>query len=86
MLVSLFDGIGALARAAHLAGLPIEGVVCAECDEAARRVSHHHFPRPLVVDDVAKLDEAFVRDCRRQFARVSLVLVGGGFPCQESAR
>jgi len=83
LIVSLFDGVGSLAHCAHSAGLPIAGILSAECDPAAARVAATHFPRAVHLDDVSKVDGECLKDLRRQHARVSLIILGGGFPCQE---
>lgn len=79
LVVSLFDGVGALRVALdclrgriHLSGgLP-----------EANRVVEPFFPDVVSVGDVASVTDEHVLEWRMRFASVGLVLLGAGPPCQ----
>ena len=82
LTVGLFDGIAALRVAVDLLGLHIIGHVCVESDPHAVRVVESHFPELRHVTDVRAVNEALVREWSRDFSQASVVVVGGGPPCQ----
>ncbi len=80
--IGLFDGIGALRVALDLLEVEVAGHISVECNGAASRVVESHFPGTCVVDNVHLVDEAMVREWACRYSQVSLVLLGGGPPCQ----
>lgn len=81
-MVSLFDGIGALRVALDVLGLQVLGHASVESNPAAARVVEAHFPGSVHVPDIALVDEAMVVSWSLRFSQCSVVLLGGGPPCQ----
>ena len=82
LTVGLFDGIAALRVAADLLGLEVMGHISVEKESTAQRVVTSHFPETKHITDVAAVTEAEVQGWAREFSQASLVLIGGGPPCQ----
>lgn len=82
LTVGLFDGIGALCVATDLLGLQVIGHVSVETNKHAARVVESHFPETRVLHDVQDVDDTEVREWARVYSQASVVLVGGGPPCQ----
>lgn len=82
LTVGLFDGIGALRVATDLLGLQVIGHVSVETNKQAARVVESHFPETRVLQDVQEVDDVEVREWARIYSQASVVLVGGGPPCQ----
>lgn len=80
--IGLFDGIAALRVALDLLEVEVAGHIGVEMNPAAARVVESHFPDAVWVRDVQDVDEAMVKRWSTQFSQVSLVIVGGGPPCQ----
>lgn len=58
------------------------GHVSVEVQESAQRVVEAHFPGAIAVSDVRDVDEIMVQHWATLFSQASLVLIGGGPPCQ----
>ena len=82
LVVSLFDGIGALRVALDALRVPVGGYVSVEISPEANRVVESFFPDVVCVGDVASITEEDVLQWRMRFANVGLVLLGAGPPCQ----
>ena len=82
LTIGLFDGISALRVATDLLGLEVLGHVSVEPDQHARRVVESHFPEVRHVSLVQDVDDDMVREWGRVYSQASVVLVGGGPPCQ----
>ena len=82
LTVGLFDGIGALRVAIDLLGLESIGHISVEKGKEARRVVESHFPEVKHYAAVESITKATVREWGRDFSQASLVVVGGGPPCQ----
>ncbi len=80
--VGLFDGIGALRVALDLLNAEVIGHISVEVNSQASRVVESHFPNVILVDNVESVDAALVQQWSGRFDQVSLVLLGGGPPCQ----
>ena len=80
--IGLFDGIGALRVALDLVSANVVGHVSVESNNAASRVVESHFPETIFVEDVALVDKAMVREWACRYSQVSVVVLGGGPPCQ----
>eukprot|EP00438_Fugacium_kawagutii_P021191 Skav201588 [mRNA] locus=scaffold152:522075:528206:+ [translate_table: standard] len=80
--IGLFDGIGALRVALDALGVQVLGHVSVETQESAHRVVEAHFPGCIFVSDVRDIDETMVQGWSTTFSQCSLVLIGGGPPCQ----
>ena len=80
--VGLFDGIGALRVALELLGVEVIGHVSVEKSPEARRVVEASFPNVVVVHDVEEVNETMVRTWAGDYSQASLVILGGGPPCQ----
>lgn len=82
LTIGLFDGIGALRVAADLIGLQLIGHISVESNAQASRVVESHFPDAQFVQDVQAVDWDMVREWARCYSQASVVLLGGGPPCQ----
>jgi len=82
LTVGLFDGIGALRVAVDLLGLHVLGHVSVEPEAAAARVVESHFPETRHIDTVQDVTAEIVREWARDYSQASVVLIGGGPPCQ----
>ena len=82
LTVGLFDGIGALRVAADALGWNVLGHVSIEKNKAAARVVETQFPNAVLVSSVEEVDREVVMQWAQKFSQVSVVLVGGGPPCQ----
>ena len=80
--VGLFDGIAALRVALDILKLPVAGHISIEKNPEAQRVVEAAFPDTIVVDDVEKVDLAMCQEWALRFSSVSIILLGGGPPCQ----
>ena len=80
--IGLFDGIGALRVALDLLKVEVLGHVSVESNPYASRVVEAHFPGTVVVPDVNKVDAEMVSSWSTTFSQCSLVILGGGPPCQ----
>ena len=82
LVVSLFDGIGALRVAIDALHVPVAGYVSAEISEDARRVVESWFPEVRHIVDVKDIDENEVSSWCLLYPGVSAVILGAGPPCQ----
>ena len=82
LVISLFDGIGAMRMILDVLRAPVSGYISVERDPAAQRVLESFFPSSLFVPDVAEIDIRMAQSWARKFPRTKLVLVAGGPPCQ----
>eukprot|EP00438_Fugacium_kawagutii_P032414 Skav234917 [mRNA] locus=scaffold840:917441:922639:+ [translate_table: standard] len=80
--IGLFDGIGALRVALDLLQVPVLAHISVESNPVAQRVVEAHFPGTEIVDDVQHVDEAMVAKWRGKYSQCSLIVLGGGPPCQ----
>ena len=80
--IGLFDGIAALRICCDLLGLQVLGHISVEQAEGAKRVVSSHFPESIAVSDVKEVDDNMVAQWARDFSQASLVIIGGGPPCQ----
>ncbi|CAK0833613.1 unnamed protein product [Prorocentrum cordatum] len=84
LIVSLFDGVAALAVAVSRLPVDIIGMVCSEVDKPARRVVRLRWPgtadwgdiRSISEKDVAKLADTYYSLC-------DVCVCGAGSPCQD---
>ncbi|CAK0842826.1 unnamed protein product, partial [Prorocentrum cordatum] len=84
LIVSLFDGVAALAVAMSRLPVDIVGMVCSEVDKPARRVVRLRWPgtadwgdiRSISEKDVAKLADTYYSLC-------DVCVRGAGSPCQD---
>ena len=82
LCVGLFDGISALRVALDLIGVQVIGHVSVDKHQPARRVVESHYPGTLFYEDVNEITEKEVLTWTTRFSQCSLVLLGGGPPCQ----
>lgn len=80
--IGLFDGIGALRVALDLLSVDVAGHISVEQSKAATRVVEASFPSVISVQDVSLVDLAMVREWSCLYSQVSVVVLGGGPPCQ----
>ena len=82
LVVSLFDGIGALRVAVDALRVPVAGYVSVEICPEARRVVESWFPEVVHMEDVASVGDDAVQEWCLRFPSVVAVLLGAGPPCQ----
>ena len=82
MVVSLFDGIGALRVAVDALRVPVAGYISVEICPEARRVVGSWFPEVVHMEDFAKVGLDEVKEWCLRFPGVVAVLLGAGPPCQ----
>eukprot|EP00438_Fugacium_kawagutii_P014258 Skav215743 [mRNA] locus=scaffold106:20958:23971:- [translate_table: standard] len=82
LTIGLFDGIAALRMAADSLGWCVVGHISVERSKEASRVVESRFAGSIIVPDVTQVDDELVQSWANQFTQVSLVVVGGGPPCQ----
>ena len=82
LVVSLFDGIGALRVALDLLQVDVVGYISVEKDIRAKRVVESVFPQAIFIDEVEQVDDKMVAHWVTLFSQCSLVLLGAGPPCQ----
>ena len=82
LVVSLFDGIGALRVALDCLRVPVAGYISVEIDDAASRVVESFFPDVIRIQDVAQVDLEMVAEWSLRFTSVSMVILGAGPPRQ----
>eukprot|EP00435_Cladocopium_sp_Y103_P073845 s126_g45.t1 len=82
LVISLFDGIGALRVALENLKVPLAGYVAIEKDEKASRVVESHFPSCTFCPDVNAVSSADIRAWGAKYPNCCAVLVAGGPPCQ----
>eukprot|EP00438_Fugacium_kawagutii_P016696 Skav227640 [mRNA] locus=scaffold58:167510:174958:+ [translate_table: standard] len=82
LTIGLFDGIGALRMAADVLGWCVTGHISVEKSTEASRVVESRFAGSIIVPDVCLIDDEMVARWASQFTQVSLVVIGGGPPCQ----
>ena len=82
LVVSLFDGIGALRIAVDALQVPVAGYVAAEISPEARRVVESWFPEVVGIEEVKSIEEHEVSSWSLRFPGVCAALLGAGPPCQ----
>ena len=80
--IGLFDGIGSLRVALEVLSVEVLGHVGVETNPAAARVVEANFPGSIWVRSVEDVTDDTVQSWSCMFSQASLVLVGGGPPCQ----
>lgn len=80
LIVSCFDGIGAVRRAWQMLHLEAAGYIAIECCPLARRVVAASWPHIIAVDNIMAINRAVVRSWGHLFPHVRHVLYSGGFP------
>ena len=80
--IGLFDGIAALRVALDVLEVEVAGHIGVEMNPSAARVVEANFPDTIWVKDVQEVDEDMVKLWSTRFSQVSVVIVGGGPPCQ----
>ena len=84
MVVSLFDGIGAVMCGLSRLRCRIVAYASSEIDKPCRRLVRKRWPGVIELGDVTKItDEALETLWRSVCFQVDLVLAGGGSPCQD---
>ena len=82
LVVSLFDGIGALRVAMNLQNVSVCGYISVERNASARRVVESNYPGVVHYDDVEGVEESTVVEWSLRSSQCSLVSIGAGPPCQ----
>ena len=85
LVISLFDGIGAMRVIMDILRAPVADYISVDKDPAGQRVLESFFPSSLFVSDVSDIDIPMVQSWARKFPRTKLVLVAGGPPCQSAS-
>lgn len=81
LVVEMFSGMGGLKRALDLLGLVPQGVISVDNHPASKKITRMHCRHAITIDDVTKITKDMVGEWRRQFPRVTRVLIAGGWPC-----
>lgn len=82
LTIGLFDGVAALRVAMDLIEVDVIGHIAVEMDDSATRVTEANFPGTIRVHKVEEVTGIMVREWSCKFSQASLVLIGGGPPCQ----
>ena len=84
-IISLFDGIGGLRRAAERLRLPVPLYLSAEVCPNARRVVRASWPGVVELDDVRAVIRSFLAPLILRAAEIgcSHIAVGGGWLCRD---
>lgn len=82
LTVGLFDGIAALRVAADVLQWNVLGHISVEKSTEAARVVERRFPSTIFVADVQSITLDMVKEWSTRFPQVSVILLGGGPPCQ----
>ena len=84
LVISLFDGIGAMMVALARLDCQIVGYVSCEVDKACKRLTRTRWPGVLELGDVTKVDANLMEHLVASVGyKVDLILVGAGSPCQD---
>lgn len=83
LLVELFAGLGGLALAGKLAGLPILGIFVMEIEKFARKVALQGSPNSVIATDVLEVALQDIRRLAYTFLGVIGVIIASGSPCQD---
>jgi hypothetical protein len=86
MVIEEFGGVGSLTEALKLLGICPAGIVFVEADEKLRRHFKQRHPDAIVFPSIEKVSELDILTWRKCFPNVTLVLHGGGWPCQDQSR
>eukprot|EP00435_Cladocopium_sp_Y103_P006537 s2887_g2.t1 len=84
--VAEFGGAGSLTEALKLLGISPIGIVFIENDEKLRRHFKQRHPDAIVLPAIEKVARKDVITWRKFFSKASIVLHGGGWPCQDQSR
>ena len=82
LVISCFDGIGALRVALDVLRAPVEGYISIEKDSRARRVVESAFPSCDHYEDVTEISKKDVDNWAAKYPNCKAVLIAGGPPCQ----
>ena len=84
LVISLFDGVGALMAALTRLKCRVVGYVSCEIDKECKRITRRRWPGVMEFGDVTKVDAAKIELLHHAFGRdLDVVLVGAGSPCQD---
>ncbi len=83
MLIELFGGIGSGRRALQLLSIEVACFVSVDMSEEARRVTERTFLGVHHFNDVRAFGREQLRDLRRKYARIWLIIITYGAPCQD---
>lgn len=86
LVIEEFGGVGSLTEALKLLGICPAGTVFVEADEKLRRHFKQRHPDAIIFPSIEKVSELDVLTWRKCFPNVTLVLHGGGWPCQDQSR
>eukprot|EP00438_Fugacium_kawagutii_P010947 Skav235355 [mRNA] locus=scaffold665:213254:217513:- [translate_table: standard] len=82
LIISAFDGIGAIRVAADTLDVNVVGFISIEKDPQARRVVEAHYPSAIFIDDICSVSVETVQEWAALFPTCTAVLLTGGPPCQ----
>jgi len=83
MVFGIFGGLGGLRQCMALNGLTPSVHVTSETHSPAARACLWQWPKKVHWGDVEEVDEEKIRTLVTVSELVSLIIVGGGFPCHE---
>ena len=84
LVISLFDGIGAMMVALARLDCQVVGYISCEVDKACKRLTRTRWPGVLELGDVTKVDAKLVEHLVSAVGyKVDLILIGAGSPCQD---
>ena len=82
LVFDFFAGIGGLSRALKMAGQEVHRLVVVESNPECRRLNTTHWPGCEVFTDIQKIRRKDLEKVMRRVPGLSLVVAGGGSPCQ----
>eukprot|EP00435_Cladocopium_sp_Y103_P050818 s1644_g15.t1 len=86
LVVEEFGGVGSLTEALKLLGICPMGIIFIESDEKLRRHFKLRHPNALTFAAIEKVTQQDVATWRKAYPLATMVLNGGGWPCQDQSR
>lgn len=86
LVIEEFGGVGSLTEALSLLGISPVAIVYVDIDEKLRKHFKARHPDAICISDIAKITQEDIKQWRQCLPKVTTVLHGGGWPCQEQSK